>query len=841
MQGIGGQVPCLGHGSVITEMLIGNEWKLIQLNEVKYIPGSVNLFSQLSYLEELKKDHSGWYLRQELVNSTFLNAELGLEGPSAERDEKVRVQMMRMRFPSSPAGITKILSEPELKLFATGMMAQLKETGATSEFGPRKEVVCAPHSVVMSKKGFSALSLISSVTAKVLSMWEEFSAYKIAILLLSIALLMPPAISQNPGVLLKANSTIIWERDLRPVATGHQRVQLKLELQTPCDLIEAQVKERTNQTIQMIKICQELYGYYILDEFVQFCEPADSNGVTQQQKKRFVFLLLGVAIVGIASWVGYELYKVHSLESSVADLTEVSKANLAKLEEIEQQIRNNSHLIMELRDDFVHVVKDLVSITQHMDTVREETVRVIALFSQVTAKFIAGQKIIRKMRRDWRNNVLTDELFSFLDVNFECSGKPCDLHLAVPLYCQMGANNRTITLVANIPDVQPEMAVYRVDAFSIVKRRKDGNWCNLEYDGPSYALRNGDCTTFLNHPKFHPRGFIIVPQYDCEEGEGEFEMAINRHKISECRPENKTDWTKIIQVKSSGNMWWVYCPHNTIQTSHALIPCDYSLHAIPLYEKFRVGPFVYTGRVADMKATGVMDVKNTHGSGSHMETITITQDLDYVMQDAETMEEPQPVDFKALEAKVNNIGAGFGLTTHWWIWLIFGGITALIIILMILLYRNNLRIKRKISKKFENLSASYSANNGQGDGKIDIRINTTGAGPPAPEDPLIPGGADAPPLFESTRLSYQEGDADDRNVIAVSMPVLNELVPKRKKRPPPKVPEARSSSSRVPDIYGTIPRTHHSSAAPASDEISPTLSKKSPHLIRWNCWTWCEK
>ena len=83
------------------------------MRNVKHIPGSWNLFSEMQYLKELEAKHDGWYLKRKYMKAQYKNDQLKTVGPKPVKSDTRDAQFMIFRRPQN--GIVMAIQEsPEM-------------------------------------------------------------------------------------------------------------------------------------------------------------------------------------------------------------------------------------------------------------------------------------------------------------------------------------------------------------------------------------------------------------------------------------------------------------------------------------------------------------------------------------------------------------------------------------------------------------------------------------------------------------------------------------------------------------------------------------------------------
>ena len=102
MQGVGkAKVLCFGEGTVQVEAYIDKRWLPLIIHNVKHVPGAWNLFSELQYLNQLRKNQRGWYLKRKYNRDQFMNEHTYEVCPMAAKDDTQLIQFMIFREPRS--------------------------------------------------------------------------------------------------------------------------------------------------------------------------------------------------------------------------------------------------------------------------------------------------------------------------------------------------------------------------------------------------------------------------------------------------------------------------------------------------------------------------------------------------------------------------------------------------------------------------------------------------------------------------------------------------------------------------------------------------------------------
>ena len=391
------------------------------------------------------------------------------------------------------------------------------------------------------------------------------------------------------------SGAVLWRKTGVPVAHGFHDVHLTVVLMSPCKvLIDG---NSTDPTLSLAEgKGQKIYEELFLDEIEEMCPVKGWTGLGNRIKRQST-VLFAISIVvslfsaglGLAGMASSALQKHH-----IHDLQAASKHMDHQIKNMERRLRADEESIDRLRTDLLKVVSQLDTQGKTWEDFKNQTVLYVFAISYITGRLVAGNSVIKKANRGWKNGRMTGDLLDYLEVKLNCNDT-CPVEYSQPRDCYLTKELDKLFMNFIVPRVHPGLSVVEADPFELYKL-KANETCTYSYNGPSNAILSSgeNCVYDMDVKPRGRQGVVIAPISGCK-------VRINRgnetnFRVKECRARKPDDYVKAVQIKAFDGKFWIYCPGSNYSVKgRPMEPCPTEVFAIPLSTSFKINDHEYHG------------------------------------------------------------------------------------------------------------------------------------------------------------------------------------------------------------------------------------------------------
>ena len=384
---------------------------------------------------------------------------------------------------------------------------------------------------------------------------------------------------------------VVWREVPNPVASGVDRVYLKIKLKSPCGTMNEMVSETLLPAA--IKICEQLYQDMILQEMNSFCpQRPHHHSLTERELVTIgLIALAAVVVVGLGTTAGVAVYKSQENEGKISILT------------------TNLNLTEDKLNGYFGKYNNLVDVVESLDTKIEglynTTVPTTFSLAAITTKLIMGNAITKEAAEAWKEGEISQKLFDYWNVTLPCK-KDCPIKYGSPISCDYLNETNTFYLNFEVPTINKKRKVLVAEPFTMMMREQ-GKTCSIHYEGPKLGIReqgeNGvNCFQSIYGSIPEKKEALLYLGQKCN-ATAMIRNATS-YSISHCSKTAAKDNLGFTQLKHISQFTIIYCPYSTIQVGEVEHECPEMPFMVPAATPFKLNGMQYTGTMTSLTVKG---------------------------------------------------------------------------------------------------------------------------------------------------------------------------------------------------------------------------------------------
>jgi len=400
------------------------------------------------------------------------------------------------------------------------------------------------------------------------------------------------------GVNFQEVSPVVWRETNNPVATGFDRVYLKIKLKSPCSMITNETFHQ-NLITPALKTCDDLYEEKITKQMVNFCPFKPNHHIVKREPITLTVLAVGAIVMSVIAVVGVAT-------TSVVGLVKANQ-NEGHIEIMSQNLNVTGSKLNSLVNRHNDLVTEVERLSERIDGWMNFSTSMTYSLSYITTQLILGHNIIRAGAKDWRMGKVSEELFQFWNVSLPCN-KDCPIHLGTPVSCSYMRDTGYWYLTFDVPLISHKETMMMADPF-ILMLKEEKRTCSIEYTGAKIGIRetiDGESCYQVNYgPKPEKEEIIIHLGNSCSNATANLpETNSSAFAVTWCHKEETNDHLSFVQIKHIGDLTMIYCPYSSIQIQGRNSPCPMFPFVVPTTTTFKLNGVQYTGRTTHMAVKG---------------------------------------------------------------------------------------------------------------------------------------------------------------------------------------------------------------------------------------------
>lgn len=396
------------------------------------------------------------------------------------------------------------------------------------------------------------------------------------------------------GEQLKDGSAVVWRRDALPAVVGFNRVNMRVNLVSPCRLLPLDGFP-LSEVIKMKSNCQNQYEPLFRWEIEKMCP---KKVLVNKKSKKAVPLVIGM--IFLFAWasagVGMAGYTIHKTDQLEVGQKEIERT----LDDIQMKaiiLSQGEHFLQEEVKKLGKTVNDLI---EDVNLFKEKFISVQFIVSYIMSKIFVGREVMMETKRLWSMNKMNANFFDFLNITLPC-GLDCPMELGYFKSCHLEDEN-SMHIEFTLPIINRNLTVVKADPFFLMVRRTDrqtekSTTCQATYHGPRNALISlgEDCLYAVDIDTDYWEKRLSNPFSGCMNQTLSEKEAV--YRVDKCVESKEGEEVDFIQVKIYHNMYHIYCPNSVLffGENGRKMNCSNKVFTLPLTATFTLNHITYKG------------------------------------------------------------------------------------------------------------------------------------------------------------------------------------------------------------------------------------------------------
>lgn len=382
---------------------------------------------------------------------------------------------------------------------------------------------------------------------------------------------------------------VVWSPSDQKVINSALLGTIDFELINPCTVLAPKFHHDLQELV--LRHCHLLYKE-VLQDLQEWCPRTDLS-----RNRRVIIEIAGLIAFATIFAVGFI---VDNAKTQVDELQGRSKAMERFTADIENQIKNFDERFNNLTEHYNLLASKVQMFNNDYQTLKASSVASTFETTWFINKLQAAQVTIREAKRLWNNGEFSMSLLDIFEMQLPCSNDECPHDLIKPHSCSFSGGNTAglssnISLIINIPKIDPDVVAMRAHAFDLVVSRED-KMCVAEYNGPRtmFMSKSKNCQLAGRDLDLHGNrlGYLsLYHENTCLPPSG----IQNYYNISKCFPHDEFNVTDYVQVKFLNNEVYLYCPGGTFKVKGTNRECSDDIMVLPFTNDISVNGIAIVG------------------------------------------------------------------------------------------------------------------------------------------------------------------------------------------------------------------------------------------------------
>ena len=393
----------------------------------------------------------------------------------------------------------------------------------------------------------------------------------------------------------QSSQPLLWRPSKIPITTGHNRVNLKVKLVSPCEILTPDVLHR-DVASSAIQRCNDMYASLFLNNLEKMCPRKDHRQLLDREK-RVISLLIGLIIASIVVTVGIGTtgVAIASVNSGrISDVQAEVSLQQQKSKELENRVDGLESTVKDLRNSIDAIVTKMGNHENDFQELKAKQIATDFAISYVTTRLLLGESVLLEATRRWKAKQVYAPLLDFFKFQLPC-GEECPISLASPSSCYLTDDRKELMLDFVAPVINRSLTLIEADPFQLM-HKENNKTCTIEYTGPENMIVSTEksCTFSINLKKPVQHDLILSPSHGCMP-HASLPGEMKYFDVSRCEKEHDRDEWDFVQIKPFHGSNYVYCPGSKLELNGEARSCPRSVFLIPMAASFRINELDYKG------------------------------------------------------------------------------------------------------------------------------------------------------------------------------------------------------------------------------------------------------